>query len=275
MMKRVKLVLPIKTSLISLPVSYSLHPTEDFDLQPLKNNIAENGILSPIIIRETVKGKYEAVCGKRRLLCARALGLKTVPCIKVAATSTDAKIMAISETVSSRSPDFFDLAYSLSDLIVNGNADTDTVRYKLGISESYLNSKLDLLKLSDSIKKRVTAAHLTERQATELLRLPSEKRQSALDYIIANQLNEKDTVAFINESLMPIVPKPQKPIRKAAIGDLKLFSNSLNKMLSTLAFAGYQTEFTEKETPLFIDYSIRLKKKADSDSGEFYQMKLC
>lgn len=272
MFRKFELILPIKTSSISLPAPYSLARITDCELQPLKNNIAENGIISPLTVREIGKGHYEVICGKRRLICARMLGFKTVPCIKVTADCTTAKIMSLSETLSFRSPDFFELAAALSDIIVNGNTDADTVRYRLGLSESFLYSKLELLKLSDEIKRRIKVSGLTERHASLLLRLPPEMRSGALDRMIADQLDEREASSLVDSLLTP-KPEPPKPMRKASIGDLRLFSNSLSKMLSTLSFAGYEPTFSEKESEKYVDYSIRLRKKPDT--AEYYQMPIC
>lgn len=270
--KDIKFIVPIKTSLVSLPHSFASSPTEEYDLTVLKNSIAENGILFPLTVREISKGRYEAVCGKRRLMCAKILGLKTVPCIKITADSTSARFLAISDTVCRKNPDFFSLGAELSDLIVNSGFDFETLRYRLGITEDYLNLKLDLIKLPDAMKSRICAANLSEKQASLLLKINPEKRADALDYIIANALGEKETEEYINSVLSP-KKEPPKPVRKSAIGDLKLFSNSLSKMLNTLSFSGFEPTLSTDETETLKIYTISVRKKAQTN--EYYQLPLC
>jgi tetratricopeptide (TPR) repeat protein len=58
-----------------------------------------------------------------------------------------------------------------------------------------------LLKLSEEIRDRITAASLTERYIRALLRLPEEKQTEALDRIIAEALTLKQTEELISEML--------------------------------------------------------------------------
>ena len=51
----------------------------DAEMEQLIESIAENGVITPIIARETENGKYEIVSGHRRKFACEYLGLKTVP----------------------------------------------------------------------------------------------------------------------------------------------------------------------------------------------------
>lgn len=49
------------------------------ELEALVESIREQGILTPLIVRPIVNGKYELVSGHRRLAACRQLGIKSVP----------------------------------------------------------------------------------------------------------------------------------------------------------------------------------------------------
>ena len=51
----------------------------DSEMEQLIESIAENGVITPIIARETVNGKYEIISGHRRKFACEYLGLNTVP----------------------------------------------------------------------------------------------------------------------------------------------------------------------------------------------------
>ncbi len=51
----------------------------DAEMGQLIESIAENGVITPIIARETENGKYEIISGHRRKFACEYLGLKTVP----------------------------------------------------------------------------------------------------------------------------------------------------------------------------------------------------
>ena len=51
----------------------------DAEMEQLIESIAENGVITPIIARETKNGKYEIISGHRRKFACEYLGLNTVP----------------------------------------------------------------------------------------------------------------------------------------------------------------------------------------------------
>ncbi len=51
----------------------------DTEMEQLIESIAENGVITPIIARESENGKYEIISGHRRKFACEYLGLKTVP----------------------------------------------------------------------------------------------------------------------------------------------------------------------------------------------------
>ena len=51
----------------------------DAEMKQLIESIAENGVITPIIARETENGKYEIISGHRRKFACEYLGLQTVP----------------------------------------------------------------------------------------------------------------------------------------------------------------------------------------------------
>ncbi|MFY9615715.1 MAG: ParB N-terminal domain-containing protein, partial [Candidatus Dormiibacterota bacterium] len=62
---------------VSLPVHHNLGPT---NLQELAASISQRGILQPLLLRP-IDGGFEVVDGGKRLIAARALGIKTVPAV--------------------------------------------------------------------------------------------------------------------------------------------------------------------------------------------------
>lgn len=54
-------------------------PRLDFELEGLKGSIMKDGIASPLVVRQMDEA-YELIDGQRRLMLAKELGYKTVPC---------------------------------------------------------------------------------------------------------------------------------------------------------------------------------------------------
>ena len=74
---------------------------------------------------------------------------------------------------------------------------------RLGLAQSTLSNKLRLLRLNDDQRVRIMTARLTERHARALLRLEGDDRENALNHIIANALNLKETEEYILKLLEP------------------------------------------------------------------------
>ncbi len=54
---------------------------DDDRMKDLVNSIRQNGVLTPVLVREMPDGRYEMVSGHRRLRAAELVGLETIPAI--------------------------------------------------------------------------------------------------------------------------------------------------------------------------------------------------
>ncbi len=233
---------------------------DEYELKKLSESIKENGILQPLIVRKAEKGKYLLIAGERRLRAAMMAGLKKIPCIIRAADDITADLYTIIENLQRSDLSFFEEAEGISRLIYCHSLTASEVSEKLGIAPSTLSNKLRLLKLDDEIKERIIRAGLTERHARALLKIPEEARKDALDFILANQLNVADTDKYIERLLSP-PEKKSEPVRKAAIGDLRLFANSLAKIVDTMRLGGVSAKTTRNETDTHIEYTVLISKQ--------------
>lgn len=250
---------------------------DTYELQSLADSIAANGIIQPLTVRKTEGGKYSLIAGERRLRAAKMAGLRRVPCVLHRTSDLVASLYAITENMQRCDLNYFEEALAIQTLINDFRLTQAEVAIQLGMANSTVSNKLRLLKLSDKIRDRLLAANLTERHARALLRLNPEQREDALDKIIANGLNLTQTEALIEDILNPeqIVSQPsdepQKPIRKSAIGDIKLFSNSLSKLLCTMQNAGITAQSRKSENDKYIEYKVRIFK----NEPQYDQLKIC
>lgn len=250
---------------------------DEYELKLLADSIAANGIIQPLAVRKTQSGKYEIIASERRFRAAKQVGLRRIPCVIHTADEQTAAILSLTENLQRSNLTVFEEAKAL-DRLINYYGITQTeAAIKLGIAQSTLCNKLRLLGLSDEIRERITKARLTERHARALLRLPPSERENALDYIIANGLTLAQTEKYIEELLSPAkIPdtQPQKPLRKQAIGDVRLFYNSLSKLVNTLQSAGINARTRKTETDKYIEYKVRIKKSIPSQE-ECTQLEIC
>lgn len=234
-------------------------PRKSFDcyeLSMLAESIRKNGIIHPLIVREKDDGGYKLISGERRLRAAGLIGLKRVPCIVRRVDEITAACLTLIENVNRCELTVFEEAEGINRLIDDYGVSLLEVAERLGTTRSALEGKLSLLELDDELRCSLTAARLSYKHARALLKICREDRKEALEYIIANQLTVSETEKYITDRLNP----KKEPIRKCAIGDVRLFSNSLRKMVDTMRQGGISAEAKQNETETHIEYTVMIKK---------------
>lgn len=256
---------------------------DEYELQTLADSISVSGIIQPLTVRKGESGKYILISGERRLRAAKIAGLRRVPCVLHRTDETTAALYSLVENMQRSDLNYFEEAEAIQRLITDFALTQSEVSARLGMANSTVSNKLRLLKLSPEIKNRLTASNLTERHARALLRLPAEQRDGVLDKIIAEGLGLYQAEELINNILNPEPcecesdacdeheDKLIKPIRKSSIGDIKLFSNSLSKLLVTMQNAGISANSKKHETDKYIEYKVRIFKNAP----QYDQLKIC
>lgn len=261
----------------------SNRPIKEFDtyeLQSLANSIIANGICEPLAVRKYDGGKYLLISGERRLIAAKTAGLRRVPCLLHRTDDLTAAIYGITSNMHRVGFNCFEECEAINNLIKNFNLTQNEVAARLGTSSSTVGNKLRLLKLSDEIKSRIISANLDERYAKILLKLPPEQRTGVLNKIIAESLNvlqaEKLAEDLLNPQKIETLPEsiPEKPIRKSAIGDIKIFSNSLSKLISTMQNAGLKANFKRYENEKYVEFKVRIFKNQPEEQ-KYSQLKIC
>lgn len=252
------------------------------ELNLLRDSISASGVLQPLLVRKIKRGKYELVSGNRRLLAAIMLGLRRVPCVVHNVGEKDALLYSLTENLQVKGLSFFDEANAVNLLITRFGMSREEVALHLGISQTALYSKLQLLRFDKKSARRITEAGLSEGHALALLKLPVVGRMQVLDTVIENKFTLSETEEYIFSLLNPPArreeraesePTEEIPVRKSAIGDPRLFSNSLVKLVDTLKSSGVKVSFRKTENDTYLEYKIRIKKET-AQKDEQLQLKL-
>lgn len=276
--KRIRMLKPRE---IKRPQTILRTDIDKRELNLLRDSISASGVLQPLLVRKIKRGKYELVSGNRRLLAAIMLGLRRVPCVVHNVGDKDALLYSLTENLQTQGLSFFDEANAINLLITRYGMSREEVALYLGISQTELYSKLQLLRFDKKSARRITGAGLSEGHALALLKLPVVGRPSVLDTVIENKFTLSETEEYIFSLLNPprqseekaeTEQKEETPIRKYAIGDPRLFSNSLVKLVDTLKDSGVKVSFRKTENDTHLEYKIRIKK--ETAEKEQLQLKL-
>ncbi len=275
-----KKILMLKPCEIKITQSFRGDKSDTYSLYSLAQSIKSIGIITPLSVTKADNGDFVLISGERRLLAAKAVGLRRVPCIVHKAKSELLALFTLCENLQRENLDFFKEAEYIKQIITKYNLSQTQVALTLGTDKNTLLEKLRLLRLEENLRLVIKECDLSEAHARSLLRLPPEKRDSALEIIIKNSLDPFKTDEYITGILTKTtdIKTPLKsekpPVRKSAIGDIRLFGNSLNKLTKTLNDAGIDAYIKRTENERFIEYKVRIiKEEMPKISAE--QLKIC
>ena len=228
-------------------------------LQELAESIRLHGILQPLTVQ---KGQYSyvLVAGERRLRAAGLAGLRTVPCVVVAAQRQDSAVLALIENLQRSDLHYLEEAAAMAKLISSYHLSQEEVASKLGKSQSAVANKLRLLRLSESSMELLRTYNLTERHARALLRLNDEAKQlQALRHIGEGRLNVAQAEAYIDKLLSENQRPPQR--RTAYIvKDVRLFLNSIRHSVDVMRRAGVDADVRREETEEGITLTVYIPR---------------
>ncbi len=157
--------------------------TEGKTFDELVASVKEKGILSPILVREMTKGKYEVIAGNRRLAAARVANLKEIPAQLVEMNDTEAHEAQIIENLQREDIHPLDEADAFFSLVKTSD-DFKVLAAKLGKSESYVRNRIMLCNLVDVLRKAYLDGKLNDGQALEISKLsPEGDQEKALNHV--------------------------------------------------------------------------------------------
>ena len=221
-------------------------------------SIRENGLIQPILVRQLLDGDYELIAGHRRWMAVRKLGQPTIRAIVENRTDTESAVLALVENIQRRDLDCMEEARAIAGLIESTGMTQQEAARRLGKSQPAVANKLRLLRLPGWVQEIVEEGQLSERHARALLRLEREEDlRRVLDQVRRRNLTVEQTEALVDDCLSA----PKEPAtRIVLLRDYRLFVNTLNRAVQTMAQAGIRVEQESREEGEYVEYRIRVPK---------------
>lgn len=225
----------------------------------LAQSIRTYGLLQPIIVRKSGRA-YQLVVGERRLIACRRLGWKSISASVKEITDSAMATIALIENLQRENLNFIEEAQGYARLMKTFNLTQEVLAQRLGKSQSTIANKLRLLKLPESVQKILVEQNLTERHARALLKLESESTQKkVLAEIVNRGLNVSQTEKRI-ESMIESATPAGKISEHREVRDSRIFLNTIREAVKLIQDAGLTPEVEERETPEYIEVTIRMYK---------------
>jgi ParB family chromosome partitioning protein len=217
---------------ISKIVKNPYQPREIFDeekLQELSESIKKNGILQPIIVRESSIIGYEILAGERRFRAAQLAGMIEIPAIIRNLTDDEMMTLSILENLQRDDLTVLEEAKSLQNLVTKQGLTHEQIAKKLGKSRPYVTNAIRLLNLPKLVLQMLNETKISQAHARLLLNLETPKQQiNWAKRVYQEQLS----VRKLEKLLIPSNLKHSKKSKNIFIKETeenltKLFGNSV------------------------------------------------
>lgn len=176
-------------------------PRKEFSeekIQELAQSIKENGLIQPIIVRQSPVIGYEILAGERRYRASIAAGLSEVPVIIKKLSDQDMMIHSIIENLQREDLNPIEEAKAYQSLIDKGYTHAD-IAEKMGKSRPYITNLVRLLTLPDFILTEVEAGKLSQAHARLLIQLSTDEQKKLLYRIQTEDLSVRQVEHLLKE----------------------------------------------------------------------------
>ncbi len=190
-------------------------PRKYFDpesLSQLADSIAANGIIQPIVVRESdSNGYYQIIAGERRWRAAKQAGLSEVPVVILDADDRKAAEYALIENIQREDLNPLEEATGLKALVEEYSMTQEEIAKEVGKSRAAVANSLRLLELPDDIKDLVEGGLLSAGHARALLGLNDKSRMvEAADKVTFGELSVRATEDLVRDMNTEAPSQPKK-----------------------------------------------------------------
>jgi ParB family chromosome partitioning protein len=223
-------------------------PRKDFSPQALKelqDSLSSSGLLQPITVRRTRKGReqYELVTGERRLRAATELGWATISAVVKEMDDRDLLALALVENLQRSDLNPIEEAEGYNQLIIEFGHTQQTIASMVGRDRSTVANMLRILQLPDKVRQMIRDGSLSTGQARPLLALADEARIIELAHeVVSKSLSAREVEQRVRsapkKSAGPKRGRPQKVDSRPP--EIRSIEERLRRFLQTDVLVSFQ-----------------------------------
>jgi len=202
------------------------------DLKDLAESIKHNGVIQPILVRQTTEGRFEVIAGERRLRAAQMVGLTEVPVLVRQATDEQMLELALVENIHRSDLNPIERANAYQNYLQTFSLNQTEAAQRLGEDRSVISNHLRLLELPQDIQDMLIGNQLSMGHARAILALQDDQiRRKLANRAMAGRLSVREVERIVRNILQQGQEKTARKKEKATyILDLE---NQLQTILGT------------------------------------------
>ena len=225
-----------KGELRKLPVEFlkpgKYQPRKDMSpeaLEELASSIRAQGIIQPIVVRQTGEDLFEIIAGERRWRAAQIAGLDVIPCLVKDIPDEAAVAIALIENIQREDLNAMEEAIALDRLMQEFELTHQQVADAVGKSRTAVTNLLRLNGLEDEVKTLLEHGDIEMGHARTLLALSGEQQVEAARIVAAKGLTVRETEKLVNKILAGPVEKTDKKVDP----DIEALQNELSERIGS------------------------------------------
>ncbi len=190
-------------------------PRLQFDqdaLIDLSTSISKNGLIQPIIVRESPISGYELIAGERRLRASQLAGMTEIKAIIRPISDQESRNQALVENIQRSDLNPIEEALAIENLLAQVGATHESVAKTIGKSRPYVTNSLRLLQLSKDLQTALIEGKISAGHGRLLIGLSQNTQYYWLERILKESLSVRQLEILLKQTSRSHLPKvnPEK-----------------------------------------------------------------
>jgi ParB family chromosome partitioning protein len=177
---------------------------DEAKLTELSQSIAATGVVQPIVVKALGEGRFQLITGERRWLASKQAGKPTIPAIVREVSDEQAMEMTIVENLQRADLNPMEQARAYQRLATDFKMTQEQMAVRTGKERASVANFLRLLRLPESVQRRVEVGELSFGHARTLLALPTpEQIVAAAQKVSALSMSVRQTETYVHGLMNP------------------------------------------------------------------------
>jgi ParB family transcriptional regulator, chromosome partitioning protein len=146
---------------------------EEKEIKGLSESIKSQGLIQPIVVRETPGNVYEIIAGERRWRACQLAGLHSVNCIVMNVDDKSVLELALIENIQRENLNVVEEAKAYKNLIESNGIKNEELSKKIGKSSSHISNLIRILDLDGEIHQMIIDGKISMGHARALIGVPN------------------------------------------------------------------------------------------------------
>ncbi len=146
---------------------------EQREIKELSESIKNQGLIQPIVVRETPDSMYEIIAGERRWRACQLAGLHSINCVIMNVDDKSIYELALIENIQRENLNVVEEAKAYKSLTELNGIKNEELSKKIGKSSSHISNLIRLLDLDDEIHQMIINGKINMGHARALIGVPN------------------------------------------------------------------------------------------------------